>query len=180
MTSVLSHVKAAAARPPANPNTTSQPVGNSPPIDCGANKYQEPDGTCKPIPTPKDKDATKNAWMYKAAMAILAAIVVLTALWWVGAATTWLAGAGAAIMEFCAYAIFILSLALTALGIAMIAATGDKMAGGILTLTGAFLAYTAYYGTATTAAGMALQVIVPAILGGFAAAGEKKTEASGQ
>ena len=161
----------------ANPNTTSNPI-STPVVECGKDEYQAADGKCKPIKKEDGKKDDPNAWMYDAAQGILIAVTALTALWYVAAGMSW--AGGATIMQACAYAILGLSLALTALGLAMIMTTGDKMAGGIFTAVGALMSYMAYYGTATSAAGMALKVIVPAILGGFAGAMAHKPDAASQ
>ncbi|PIR15237.1 MAG: hypothetical protein COV48_15485 [Elusimicrobia bacterium CG11_big_fil_rev_8_21_14_0_20_64_6] len=70
---------------------------------------------------------------------------------------------------------------IAALGVAIMSMTGDKMAGGILTLTGSIIAAMAYYtviDSDVVANGMPL--LISGVLGGFAASMAHKPEASQQ
>lgn len=166
----------------ANPNTTSQPVGNAGQVDCGANNYQAADGTCQPIPTQDGKKDDPNEWMYKTGMAILATITALAIVAALTYSMDWLFGSGVAAREAIGAIMVVLAGILILLGLAMMLATGDKIAGGMFALTGAYIEYMAFTtpASASMSLGLAVSFMVPVILGGVAAAGSHKTEASGQ
>jgi hypothetical protein len=133
-----------------NPTTTSNVV-NSERKECGTDKFQDPEsGQCKDIPNVNNnniKDATKNRWMYKTAVGILIALTVLSGI----AAASWaFPGGGQAVRAYIMVAMKVLAGILTALGAAILLTTGDKIAGGIITVIGAITLYKSLSAPETT------------------------------
>jgi hypothetical protein len=126
-------------------NTNTDP---GPACDKGFNPNQ--DGVCVETKTEKAGGAPDYQWMIKLAQGLIAAVVILSLLCLAFKGKAWFEAIAQAISVF----IGILGVAIAALGIMIMASSGDKVMGGIFIAIGALVAAVAFWPTATsTAAG---------------------------
>ncbi|MBI3288184.1 MAG: hypothetical protein HYZ74_01555, partial [Elusimicrobia bacterium] len=159
------------ANPVTNPGTGGGPTGDTP--QCSGSQYPDPNtGSCVSTPEPQNKNVTPYQNLYNIAMGLLMLVTVLgvAALIFEKSAVPYLVAA-AKMMKF---AIMALGVIIAGLGVAILSMTGDKIAGGILTLTGGFIAATAMMMPKAVTAEVVKQVVIKTLIaataGGFAAA----------
>lgn len=162
---------------------TGGPTGNSP-TDCGPGNAVTADGGCAPIYTPKGKNVDKNTWMFQVAQTLLMLMTILAAMALMANSMNWAFAAGEAFKKFVGAAMYAVGGIVMALGIAMLATTGDKIAGGILTGIGGLILAMAFL-TPDALSGQFLQksvlpVFVSAALGGMMSAMSHKPPAASQ
>ncbi|MBI4060294.1 MAG: hypothetical protein HY403_02570 [Elusimicrobia bacterium] len=161
-----------------NPGDAGGPTGAAA-GDCGANNYMDADGACKAIPVTEGKNVTPYQWMYNLAVGLLAVVSALSMLALVFDKFIYTKG----LAEALRITMIALGGIIAALGVAILAMTGDKIAGGVLTLAGGAIAYLAYQQAPTTVSaikGYVLGPMIAATVGGFAAAMTHKPAAAAQ
>jgi len=109
------------------------------PTDCGADHYQTADGTCELIPIEGDYTDKAVHQMCQLAMALLAAIAVISLI----KAVVEKSFVASAFGPVLGALIGVMGLMITGLGLAIMG-MGDYMQGTVLTLTGGFIAAVAF------------------------------------
>lgn len=167
-----------------NPRGNDGPMGgDQTPTSCGSGTVADPStGTCVP-PKGNMKDDSKYDWMYKTAEALMLTLTILSGIAVMSHAVDAYFDAGEAIRGVIRVAMGIIGGILTALGVAMMALTGDKIAGGIIAAVGAFTIYGCVKPEGNTGSytkDLALKIFVPNIIGGFASSMAHKPAAASQ
>ena len=152
-------------------------TGGPAPVDCGSNGVPNGAGGCTAIATPASRNATPYQNLIGIAMALMATMAVLAALALIANTTTWLMGLGEMIKSIIRIAMMVIGGVLVALGMAIIAMSGDKMAGGIVAAVGALTLAMAFIPESLGTPGLVVQAaggLIANIAGMMGAAAARK------
>jgi hypothetical protein len=108
---------------------------------CSAGMAPDVNGACQSIATPGAKNAASYQWMVTLAEALLAILMIFAILVMVCKGKAWLEF----VAEWGSMIIGVLGGIICALGVAIMAMSGDKMMGGIFAAVGGFVAATAMF-----------------------------------
>jgi hypothetical protein len=133
---------------PMNPNAGGGPIDSNAGAACSQGMAPDINGNCQTIQTQAAKDDAQYQWMIQLAQALLVIIGILSLACLVFKGKAWFEAIADAISAI----IGALGVVVAGLGLAIMAMTGDKVMGGILTAIGALVAAVAFWPAATTTA----------------------------
>jgi len=168
------------SNPPSTPGVTGCAATGTCVEECPKDQFLNSEGTCENVQVDAGKNVTPYQKLYDIAIGLLIVVAVLSAIQFILEKS----GFGYAAAKFVTMAMIALGVIIAGLGAMIVAMTGDKIAGGILVATGGAIAIFALNAKGTDAAAssvsFALKMIIPSIVGGFAASMAHKPAAAAQ